>query len=324
MSRALLCCLAFVWALHVAAAPAFTVDSLRNGRVMVVGDSITQNGTWVSFFEYFLHKSAPSTHFDIVSVGLASETVSGYSEPGHAGGAFPRPCLFERLGRALDLVKPKLVVACYGMNDGGYEPFSEERMRQYQAGITRLPKDCAAAGAQVVLVTPPVFDARKFQPPGSAKTYDETLGKFSAWLVKEPPPGVLAVIDLHSTMAALLVKRCKQTPDFHFAGDGVHPNDLGHLVMAKSILDFLRVAIPGKDLDSALTVAQADPMFKLVGQRRAARSEAWLANIGYTRERRVPPGTGDLQKAEAMAREAQEQIDKLRAGQASKSTSQGR
>jgi lysophospholipase L1-like esterase len=323
VSRTLLCCLAFVWALHVAAAPAFTVDSLMNGRVMVLGDSITQNGTWVSFLEYFLQKSAPSARFDIVSVGLASETVSGYSEPGHAGGAFPRPCLFERLGRALDLVKPKLVVACYGMNDGGYEPFSEERMHQYQAGITRLVEDCAAAGAQVVLVTPPVFDARKFQPIGLAKTYDETLGRFSAWLVKEPPPGVSGVIDLHSTMAALLAERCKQTPDFYFAGDGVHPNDLGHLVMAKSILDFLRVSMPGKDLDSALTAAQADPIFKLVAQRRAARSEAWLANIGYTRERHVIPGTGDLQKAEAMARDTQKRIDGLRTEQVLKPASQG-
>ena len=37
--------------------------------------------------------------YDILDLGLSSETVSGLSEPGHAGGAFPRPCLKERLER---------------------------------------------------------------------------------------------------------------------------------------------------------------------------------------------------------------------------------
>jgi len=34
--------------------------------------------------------------FEILNLGLPSETVSGLSEPNHAGGAFPRPDLHER------------------------------------------------------------------------------------------------------------------------------------------------------------------------------------------------------------------------------------
>ena len=47
------------------------------------------------------------------------------SEPGHAGGAFPRPELYERLERVLERAKPDLIVACYGMNDGIYHPFTQ-------------------------------------------------------------------------------------------------------------------------------------------------------------------------------------------------------
>ena len=39
--------------------------------------------------------------FKVINCGLPSETVSGLSEPDHAGGKFPRPDLHERLGRVL-------------------------------------------------------------------------------------------------------------------------------------------------------------------------------------------------------------------------------
>jgi hypothetical protein len=35
-------------------------------------------------------------------------------------------------------VKPEVVVACYGMNDGIYWPQSEQRMEAYRQGIGRL------------------------------------------------------------------------------------------------------------------------------------------------------------------------------------------
>ena len=73
------------------------VDTLAGKRVVFLGDSITQAGGYVAFTTYYLEKLHPTKDFDVRSLGLASETLSGLSEAGHAGGAFPRPCLFERL-----------------------------------------------------------------------------------------------------------------------------------------------------------------------------------------------------------------------------------
>lgn len=75
---------------------------------------------------------------EIVNFGLGSETVSGLSEPGHASGQFPRPCLHERLGRILEAYKPTLVLACYGMNDGIYQPLDSARTKAYQDGCLKL------------------------------------------------------------------------------------------------------------------------------------------------------------------------------------------
>src|SRR6185369_8687498 len=99
------------------------VGAVAGKRVVVLGDSITQSGGYVTFLTYYLEKLHPQKNFDILGLGLASETLSGLSEDGHAGGKFPRPCLFERLGRLLDKAKPEVVFACYGMNDGIYQPF---------------------------------------------------------------------------------------------------------------------------------------------------------------------------------------------------------
>ena len=80
-------------------------------RVMFLGDSITHGGGYISMIEYFLHKKYPEKAFDMIGIGLSSETASGLSEKTHP---FPRPCIHERLDRALAKVKPDVVVACVG------------------------------------------------------------------------------------------------------------------------------------------------------------------------------------------------------------------
>src|SRR4051812_2182830 len=75
-------------------------------RILFLGDSITYAGEYVDFVETYLDVHFPDRKFEIIDVGLPSETVSGLSEVGHAGGAFPRPDLHERLDRVLAKTKP--------------------------------------------------------------------------------------------------------------------------------------------------------------------------------------------------------------------------
>ena len=114
----------------------------QSKRVVFLGDSITAAGQYVADFEAWLvarqASNAPKINVpQIIDAGLPSETVSGLSEEGHAGGAFPRPDLLERLDRVLELTKPDLVIACYGINCGIYEPFDEGRFQRYQEEIGR-------------------------------------------------------------------------------------------------------------------------------------------------------------------------------------------
>lgn len=268
-----------------------TAADLAGKRVLMLGDSITQNGLYVTFLEYYLHRLAPRSGYDIISIGLSSETVSGLSEPGVQ---FPRPNALDRLDAALKAVKPQVVFACYGMNDGIYYPPSAERLAAYEAGIDRLIASVRASGASVVLITPPIFDplpipqrlasadATVFGYEASYPKYNDVLAEFAAALVKRRAPDV-TVIDLHAGMRAALAEKRRTNPAFTFCPDGVHPNDVGHLLMGRLLAQGLGMNLTEVPLEAELARIQADPIFPLVRDRRALRAESWLAFVGYTR-----------------------------------------
>lgn len=286
-------------------------------RTLILGDSITQDGRYVSFLEYYLHRLSSGPSSDLISIGLGSETVSGLSEPGHP---FPRPCVFTRLADALGKVKPKVVLACYGMNDGIYLPPSPERLAAFDRGLTELADKVRAAGATLILITPPVFDpvpiASKLATPTVAPTgyqtpyaqYDDVLAAFARAGLQRREQG-LTVIDLHGAMTEELAARRTGQPAFTFSPDGIHPNDLGHLLIARTVARGLGLNPPASPLETELARIQADPLFARVAERRALRSEAWLSFVGYTRGGVFK--SGSVKAAEAVAVRLQTEIEAL-------------
>lgn len=289
---------AFLTAVFSLPLAAQEAESLAGKRVVFLGDSITQGGGYVSFISYFLEKQFPQKDFDIIGLGLASETLSGLSEQGHAGGKFPRPCLFERLGRLLEKSKPEVVFACYGMNDGIYLTLENDRFQAFQKGVTQLIADCQKAGVRrIFLITPPIYD---FSPKGDEFNYDSVLTAYAKWELSLKIDGV-TVIDLHTPMRA--ARDARTTP---FSKDKVHPGEDGHWLMAKTILKSLGVAV----VDKEIAEIKADPLFKLVDQKRSQRASAWMKHIGYTREKTVMPEP--LGTIESDVAQLQQKINALR------------
>lgn len=225
----------------------FSIDSTpKNGEtILFVGDSITQAGDYVADVEAYLLACRPSENFRVINVGKSSETVSGTSEPDHHP---PRPCIHDRFARDVAAFKPNIVVACYGMNDGNYFPFEESRFEKYKAGmnrfIERVFKETPARA--LVLLTPPVFDASKAPPPPEdgkdfgykhpAKDYNYVLRKYSDWLLTLKSDRV-TVVDVHRAFQlALRNRRDRIVQEFTLSPDSVHPNTIGHSIIAQSIL----------------------------------------------------------------------------------------
>ena len=291
-------------------APLTGAASLAGKRVMVLGDSVTQDGRYLSYVEYYLQKQNPSLNFDIINAGLASETTSGLTEEGHPG---PRPCIHDRLDQALADIKPELVIACYGMNDGIYKPLSKEREDAFHNGIMWLVEKCRATGAEVILVTPPAFDV---DCQGGVKAagfdYNSVLDVYADWELKTRPGGA-TVIDLHVPMSKQ-VKPCREAGHpLHNQGDGVHPADMGHFVIAQAIMQGLAMPLPEGDLAKQMAEVQADPLYQLVRKRQSARGNGWLQYIGFTRvNKTTEPHLNDIQAVETQAAEDLKAIDALR------------
>ncbi len=288
-------------------------------RVVFLGDSITYAGEWVEFVETWLRLQYPDTAVEFINLGLPSETLSGLSEPGHAGGSFPRPDVHERLSRVLEKAKPDLIVACYGMNDGIYHPLSEERLQKFQSGVRRLRERAGQIGVQVLHVTPPVFDPLPLKgrtlPAGLSEYrtpyvgYNEVLDKFSEWLVSQRAQG-WNVIDSHSPMNRFLVEYRQKDSNFLLAGDGVHANTQGHWLIAREVLRFWGAPHAVLDSESPAGLVQSDPraaaVLKLVQQRQRLLKDSWLTHVGHVR-----PGMGKGKPIVDAQREADEITAKL-------------
>ena len=280
-------------------------------RILFLGDSITHDGQYVDYFEQFLFTQFPDRRFEVVACGLPSETVSGLSEEGHAGGKFPRPDLHERLDRVLAATKAQLIFACYGMNDGIYLPWEEPRFARFREGILRLREKATLAGAEVIHLTPAVFDpepirARVADAAGVNSdhpfaNYDDVLTRYSQWLM-EPRDQPWRTIDLHGAMRAALDARRKAEPKFTFAADGVHPSSEGHRVMGLALLRQFAGEQFGafqQTLERHVGSAEWKHFAELIQKRRRLLTEAWLSATGHQR-----PGMGKglpLQEAKAEA-----------------------
>jgi lysophospholipase L1-like esterase len=228
-------------AMSLAAEPFYLKDGQR---VLFLGDSNTFAGHYIAYLDAYLYTRFPDKKFELLNLGLPSETVSGLSEPDHP---YPRPCLFDRLERVLEKTKPDVVVACYGMNDGIYHPFSEERFKKYQEGIERLIARVEKAKAKIILMTPPPFEglaikdkllpktADKFSWMRPYEDYDGVLGRYADWLLTLRDKGYM-VIDLHGPINKHVNAVHTTDPKTRLTGDGIHPGSTGHWLIAQQIL----------------------------------------------------------------------------------------
>ena len=262
-------------------------------RILFLGDSITHAGQYIDHVEAFLFTQYPERKFEVINGGLPSETVSGLSEEGHAGGAFPRPDLHERLDRVLTKTKPDLVFACYGMNDGIYLPLEEGRFQKFQDGIKRLHAAVEKAGAQIIHLTPPVFDPG----PGEARetSYDAVLTRYTRWLLAQTAGG-WRVIDLHGPMSTALDAARAKDPKFTFSKDHVHPDEAGQKVLADALL----AGLQSEKWPQFQKTTIDSTMRSRISERARILRDAWLTETGHRR-----PGMGKgLPPAEAQEKAA--------------------
>ncbi len=101
----------------------------------------------------------------------------------------------------LRVARPDLVIACYGMNCGIYQPLDGQRFAKFKDGMQRLHDTVEKTGAKIIHLTPPVYDKKPGKP--GEFNYDDVLAEYSKWLVSKRADGWI-VIDVHGRMKEII------------------------------------------------------------------------------------------------------------------------
>lgn len=296
-----------------AAEPPTILKDVR--RIVVLGDSITQSGDYVTDLECWF--VAQDIQVEVISLGLGSETVTDLTPEENDGHlkrhGFGRPFISERLGRVLETTKPDLVISCYGMNDAMSLPPDEGGTKRFGDACTALRDAVLKAGARrVVLCSPPVHDSKK---PGVIGTPDENLGRYTRWLLGKRVGG-WDVVDIHTPMRAALDAGRAKDPAFVLARDGVHPGREGHWIMAREILaQCFGAKLNGIDKAEDLFARNGNEVRKLIAARREILFAAYMTRIGHLRpgvpgHPKAKPGPS-IEEARVKAADLTRQIEAL-------------
>jgi lysophospholipase L1-like esterase len=198
---------------------------LRDRETIVFfGDSITEQNLYPAFLETFLVSRFPGKELAVFNLGWSGDTASGGN---------------KRFARDVAPVAPTLVFVNFGMNDGGYKAYDEATVKNYLAAQGALADTIRQLGAREVLfTTSPVDDVlRKDQG-----VYNDTLSRMARALGGLAAERGLPLIDLLAPMLEVQRSAKAKDPGFTMIPDTIHPNAVGHLVMA--YLALRRIAVP--------------------------------------------------------------------------------
>ena len=231
LSRTLLAA-ALTFATVAGASARIVPGQLKPGdRVAVLGDSITEQRNYSVVIEDYLLMCQPRRDLQAAQFGWSGETTWGFK---------------TRIKTDVLWFEPTVATVCYGMNDAGYMTLDkardEGRVENYTQSTQDIVKQLKNAGVrQIVLVGPGPVDTDTFQKPGvTAEEYNETLAALNDAAGKLAEENGLAFADLHSVMSEAMSRFKQAHPGVPLAGgDGVHPDNNGHLVMAYAILKAL-------------------------------------------------------------------------------------
>ena len=191
-------------------------------KVVMIGDSITEQHLYSNFVETWVTTRFPGWKLTFRNVGIGGDRSPGGN---------------ERFARDVAFFQPTALTVDFGMNDGGYRAFDEPGFKTYMEGLKGMADKARAAHVRVAWLTPQPIDTAE-QGPTALTGYNETLEKYSAGLktIAEENGG-LFVDQFHPYLQVLNEARSKQSKYVPIpGGDAVHPWSPGQALMAASIL----------------------------------------------------------------------------------------
>jgi lysophospholipase L1-like esterase len=198
-----------------------------NDYIAIIGDSITEQKLYSLYMEEYLLMCQPASGLRTTQFGWGGETAPGFA---------------KRMENDMLRFKPTVATTCFGMNDGGYSPMDPDKAERYRQGQTSVVEQLKKAGTRLIVVGSPGCvdsDTWRSNVPGSALMYNKTLAEERDIARDVAQSQGVVFADVFTPMIDAMAK-AKYGKGYHVAGgDGVHPAQNGHLIMAYAFLKAL-------------------------------------------------------------------------------------
>jgi lysophospholipase L1-like esterase len=233
LARVLTAIVAVVFVLPAAAVA--QVGLAPGSRVAIIGDSITEQKLYSKYIECYLLACSGVPDLRVMQFGWSGETAGGFA---------------GRAENDLGVFKPTVATLCYGMNDGGYQPWRDEIGAAYEKNMRTVLDRLEVAGVRTVVVgSPGAVDSDFFRPGQSLgerpawEAYNDTLAHLRDIDRRLATEKGQRFADVHAAMFDAM-RKAKATlgTKYDVCGrDGFHPGPNGQLLMAYAFLAALGV-----------------------------------------------------------------------------------
>jgi lysophospholipase L1-like esterase len=201
-------------------------SSLQPGDfVAICGDSITEQKLYSVYIQDYLLMCQPAANLRTLQVGWGGEQAVNFA---------------GRMDNDALTLGPTVATTCYGMNDGGYSPMTDEKAKRYRDSQRAIVKKFKDKGVRVVVVgSPGCVDSDTYRNnPADAAMYNKTLSELRDIARQVAGEEKVAFANVYDPMIEVMAKtKARYGKSYHLGGgDGVHPSFNGHLVMAYAFL----------------------------------------------------------------------------------------
>jgi lysophospholipase L1-like esterase len=199
-------------------------------RIAIVGDSITEQKLYSKYMEAYLLACSGVPNVHVFQFGWSGEQAGGFA---------------ARLENDLSVFHPTVATLCYGMNDGGYQPYNDGIGKRYQDNMQSIVEKLEKIGVKTIVIGSPGAVDNQFFRPGqmmgdkpSYVAYNDNLAHLrdiDRTLAAEKKH---RFADVHASMLDAMIKaQSTLGKEYDVCGkDGFHPGNNGQLLMAYAFL----------------------------------------------------------------------------------------
>ncbi|MCM8532189.1 MAG: GDSL-type esterase/lipase family protein, partial [Lentisphaeraceae bacterium] len=208
----------------------------KNDKIVFAGDSITHQCMYTQYIENFLYTRYHDLNLSTFNAGISGDKAIN---------------LLDRFEEEVTFVNPKYVTVMLGMNDGRYQPFSQENFDTYKSDMTKIVEKIRALKATPVLIAPTMFDQQQYRIRNKEKDfrfkrlnahpdYNAKLGMYTGWIRSKANDDKLNFINFWGPMNDVTAFARTTQPEFTLMEDSIHPNPIGQAIMAVQMAKYFK------------------------------------------------------------------------------------